>query len=135
MTTVNSIVKLLSINGTEITEHNRKFSKSETIASDPVSLDTGKNKRYIKKNKQTFSINFSYLPNASSKTVDARAGRDFLKTLATLRAKATVLIQLDPLIEAKTYSMYVTSYSETLIKRDVTNECDYYDVSISLEES
>jgi hypothetical protein len=30
---------------------------------------------------------------------------------------------------------YVTSYNETLIKREVDQECAYYDVTISFEEA
>lgn len=130
-----TIVHLLTINGTEITEHNRTFSKSENIAANELQLDSGRSRRYISKNKQTFSLSFSYLPSLSSKTVDARAGRDFLKTLSSLRAKSTVTIQLNPDNGYTSYQMYVTSYSETLKRRDVTTSCSYYDVSITLEEA
>ena len=56
-----SIVKLLSLDGVEITEHSRKYSGSESIAASDVELDSGINKRYIKKNKKTLSLSFSYL--------------------------------------------------------------------------
>lgn len=130
-----SIVKLLSLDGVEITEHSRKYSGSESIAASDVELDSGINKRYIKKNKKTMSLSFSYLPSLSIHTVDARVGRNYLQTLANKRGKVAVYIQLGPEESPQQYDAYVTSYSETLIKRDVANQCAYYDVSIALEEA
>ena len=130
-----SIVKLLSLDGVEITEHSRKYSGSESIAASDVELDSGINKRYIKKNKKTMSLSFSYLPSLSIHTVDARVGRNYLQTLANKRGKVAVYIQLGPEEEPQQYDAYVTSYSETLIKRDVASQCAYYDVSIALEEA
>jgi hypothetical protein len=130
-----SIVKLLSLDGVEITEHSRKYSGSESIAASDVELDSGINKRYIKKNKKTMSLSFSYLPSLSIHTVDARVGRNYLQTLANKRGKVAVYIQLGPEESPQQYDAYVTSYSETLIKRDVASQCAYYDVSIALEEA
>jgi len=130
-----SIVKLLSLDGVEITEHSRKYSGSESIAASDVELDSGINKRYIKKNKKTMSLSFSYLPSLSIHTVDARVGRNYLQTLANKRGKVAVYIQLGPEESPQQYDAYVTSYSETLIKRDVATQCAYYDVSIALEEA
>lgn len=130
-----SIVKLLSLDGVEITEHSRKYSGSESIAASDVELDSGINKRYIKKNKKSLSLSFSYLPSLAIHTVDARVGRNYLQTLANKRGKVAVYIQLGPEESPQQYDAYVTSYSETLIKRDVASQCAYYDVSISLEEA
>ena len=130
-----SIVKLLSLDGVEITEHSRKYSGSESIAASDVELDSGINKRYIKKNKKSLSLSFSYLPSLSIHTVDARVGRNYLQTLANKRGKVAVYIQLGPEESPQQYDAYVTSYSETLIKRDVATQCAYYDVSIALEEA
>jgi hypothetical protein len=130
-----SIVKLLSLDGVEITEHSRKYSGSESIAASDVELDSGINKRYIKKNKKTLSLSFTYLPSLSIHTVDARVGRNYLQTLANKRGKVAVYIQLGPEESPQQYDAYVTSYSETLIKRDVATQCAYYDVSIALEEA
>jgi hypothetical protein len=130
-----SIVKLLSLDGVEITEHSRKYSGSESIAASDVELDSGINKRYIKKNKKSLSLSFSYLPSLAIHTVDARVGRNYLQTLANKRGKIAVYIQLGPEESPQQYDAYVTSYSETLIKRDVASQCAYYDVSIALEEA
>lgn len=130
-----SIVKLLSLDGVEITEHSRKYSGSESIAASDVELDSGINKRYIQKNKKSLSLSFSYLPSLAIHTVDARVGRNYLQTIANKRGKVAVYIQLGPEESPQQYDAYVTSYSETLIKRDVSTQCAYYDVSIALEEA
>jgi hypothetical protein len=129
------IISLFSINGTEITEHNRRYSGGQTINAADVELDSGINKRYIKKNKENFSVSFSYLPNAANKSVDGRAARDYLKGIAEAPGKKTVLIKLSPVDPIRTLMSYVTSYNETLIKREVDQECAYYDVTISFEEA
>lgn len=129
-----SIVKLLSLDGVEITEHSRKYSGSESIAASDIELDSGINKRYIRKNKKSLSLTFSYLPSLAIHTVDARVGRNYLQSIANKRGKVAVYIQLGPEESPQQYDAYVTSYSETLIKRDVANQCAYYDVSIALEE-
>ncbi len=129
------IISLFSIDGTEITEHNRKFTNSPIINASPVELDAGINKRYIKKNKESYSLSFYYLPNASNKSVDGRAARDFLKSVALTPGKKNIKIKLSPVDPIQDIYVYVTGYSETLIKREVDNECAYYDVSINFEEA
>lgn len=130
-----SIVKLISLDGTEITEHNRKFSDNESISASDVELDSGINKRYIRKNKKVFNLSFTYLPNLSAYTVDGRAGRDFLKSLAQKRGTISLVTKLSPESSDESFTVYATSYSETLIKRHVDVNCNYYDVSIGFEEA
>lgn len=130
-----SIVKLVSLDGVEITEHGRKYSGSESISASDVELDLGINKRYIKKNKKVVNLKFQYLPDIASKTVDNRAARNYLKTIANKRGKVLVNIKLSPKKDNEEYYAYVTSYSETLIRRDLPNQCSYYDLSINLEEA
>jgi len=128
-----SIHKLLSINSTEITEHNRKISISEQIAADDIDLASGHKRRYYSRNKKQFSLKWSYLPSLQSKTVDNRVGRDFLYSLANGSAAATIIIELSP-GQYQTLDCYIDSYSEDLIRRDYTSQCSYYDVSLTLTE-
>jgi hypothetical protein len=129
-----SIVHLLKIDNIEITEHSRKFSSSENISASDVELDSGINKRYIRKNKRQFSLNFTYLPSLAIHTVDARVGRNYLQQIAKKRGSVSIDIKLDPNEDYQTFEAYVTNYNETLIKRDVETQCAYYDVSIAFEE-
>lgn len=128
-----SIHKLLSINSTEITEHNRKISVAEQIAGNDIDLASGHRRRYYSRNKKQFLLNWSYLPSQQSKTVDGRVGRDFLYSLANGSAVATVLIELSP-GEYETFDCYIESYSESLLRREYETQCSYYDVSLNLVE-
>lgn len=125
---------LVAINGTEITEHNRKTSSTVNQSGSDVELARGIVKRYIQKNKAGFSLSFSFLPNSTDQTIDGRAGRDFLKTISQTRGTVTLSIKLNPLEEYKTYTCFVTNYSESLIRRDIENKYSYWDVSIDFEE-
>lgn len=128
------LVHLLSINGNEITEHNRKISSSIEQSGSDVELSRGKLRRYIRKNKRTFSLNFTYLPNNTDKTVDGRRGRDYLNSLSNTRGAVTVSIKISPESGFETYTCFINSYSERLVRRDISSGCNYYDVSIELGE-
>lgn len=128
------LIHLLSINGNEITEHNRKFSSTVEQAGSDVELSRGKIRRYIRKNKRTFSLNFTYLPNNTDKTVDGRRGRDYLASIANTRGTVTVSIKISPEDGWETYTCFVNSFSETLVRRDIGSSCAYYDLSIELGE-
>ena len=129
------IISLFSVDGTEVTEHNRKYSGTKIINASDVELDAGINKRYIRKNKNSYTLSFTYLPNANTKTVDGRVGRDFLKSLAETGGKKLIAIKLSPAEAIESKYCYLSSYSESLIKRDVANSCSYYDVNITFEEA
>lgn len=128
------LTNLISINGTQITEHNRKTQISTEISGTEKELVNGSSKRYAQTNKNSFAISFSYLPNTSDATVDGRVGRDFLKTISQTRGTVTLSIKLDPNDAIKNYTCFVSSYSETLIRRDIVNARSFYDVSIQLDE-
>jgi len=128
------LIHLLSINGNEITEHNRKFSSTIEQAGSDVELSRGRVRRYIRKNKRVFTLNFTYLPNNTDHTVDGRRGRDYLSSIANTRGTVTVAIMISPQDGLKTYNCFVNSYTETLVRRDIKTACAYYDVSIELGE-
>ena len=129
-----ALAHLIVIDGEEITEHNRRFSSSIIQSGSDLELDRGIVKRYVKKNKRSFNISFSYLPNKVEKTVDGRKGRDYLFNLVNIKNSVNLKIKLDPLESFSEYECYVNSYSESLIRRDIPSQCSYYEVSIDLEE-
>jgi len=125
---------LIAINGQEITEHNRKTSMESVQSGNDIELHSGKLKRYYKKNKESFNLTFTYLPNTHEKTVDGRKGRDYLNTIAQTRGTVNLSIKLNPEESYQTYVCYVNSYSEKLVRRDIANNCEYYDITMGLEE-
>ena len=128
------LVHLISINGQEITEHNRQISTSIQQSSSQIELARGISRRYIKKNKKSFNLSFKYLPNTTDKTVDGRRGRDYLLSMANTRGTVTVSIKLSPTDEFETYLCFIDSYSEKLVRRDIGSGCSYYDISMELSE-
>lgn len=125
---------LVMIDNQEITEHNRKITIVTNQTGSDVELGRGITKRYTKRNKKQFNISFTYLPNSTLKTVDGRSGRDYLVSIVNIKNSLTLKIKLDPRESFKTYECYINSYSETLVKRDISTQCSYYDISIDLEE-
>ncbi len=129
-----SIANLLSINNTELTAHNRKVAITEQISANDIDLASGHRRRFYTKNKKQFSLTWSYLPNLVNKTVDNRAARDFLFGIANTSNHVSVSVQLEPSGSFQQYNCYVDSYSESLIRRDLSTGCIYYDVSMTLTE-
>lgn len=129
------ITHLVVINGHEITEHNRRFDQNYKMNSSDVELANGNRRRFIKNNKNTYSLSFSYLPDKQTRTIDGRKARDFLFQLAKTPSSASLSIKLDPAEPFYNTTVYVDSYSEALIRRDLPNQCAYYDVNIILVEA
>lgn len=130
-----SITYLVKLNGFEITEHNRKFDGGTAISVKDVELINGDKKRYIRNNKNIYNFKFTYLPSLQAHTVDGRRGRDYLYSIAMAPASTSLSIKLNPEEDFYTTTAYVESYSETLIRRDLTTQCSYYDVTISFKEA
>jgi hypothetical protein len=131
-----TIISFLSLNGQELTEQGRTISDSISLNASDVELDEGMRKRYIKDSKRKFSFKWEYLPSLQAHTIDNRKARDYIKNLAlTTRAKIPMSIKLDPLKPAESVYVFVEDYSEDLIRRDITTGCDYYSVSLSVEEA
>jgi hypothetical protein len=129
------ITHLVVINGHEITEHNRRFDQNYKMNSADIELANGNKRRFIKKNKNSYTLSFSYLPNKTTYTIDGRKARDFLLELARTPSSASLSIKLDPSEPFYNTTVYVDSYSETLLRRDFSTQCAYYDVNITLVEA
>ena len=129
-----NITHLVVLNAEEITEHNRIFSGSMITSAANTELLNGNRKRFIKNAKNNYTFSFTYLPDKPSETIDGRKSRNYLYDLARAPSSATLSIKLDPDDEFYNTVVYVDSYSETLIRRDIPNQCAYYNVEISLKE-
>jgi len=130
-----TLTHLVKLNGFEITEHGRRFDGSTAISANDIELMNGNKKRYIRNNKSIYNFNFSYLPSLQTHTIDGRKGRDYLYSIAMAPASVSLSIKLNPEEPFYTTTAYVESYSETLIRRDLTTQCSYYDVTISFKEA
>jgi hypothetical protein len=111
-----------------------RLSISEQISANDVDLASGHRRRYFTTNKKQFTLSWSYLPDLVVKTVDNRSARNFLFGIVNTSAFATVGVELEPGAGFSEYECYVDSYSESLIRRDLSTGCTYYDVSLTLTE-
>jgi len=129
-----TIVSFLSLNNQEITEQGRQINDVININASEVELDSGSKRRYYRSIKRTFSFQWDYLPSLSSKTIDNRKGRDYLKSLTAIANKIPMKIKITADENAETIDVYLQSYSESLIRREISQGCDYYRVNMVFEE-
>jgi hypothetical protein len=131
-----TVISFLSLNGQELTEQGRTISDSIVLNASDIELDEGMRKRYVKDSKRKFSFKWEWLPSLDAHTIDNRKARDYIKNLAlTSRVKIPMLIKLDPLKPAESIYVFIEDYSEDLVRRDIISGCDYYSVSLSVEEA
>jgi|TARA_R110000824_G_scaffold368843_3_gene558231 hypothetical protein len=133
-----TVKPFFKVNGRGLTAHNRSFSMDVDILSKNMVLASGMSRRYQIRTPEKFSLSFTYLPGSSSMTVDGDEARDYMYSLVAL--DKNVLIEYLPDhtssqtdFDYKTTLARITSYSETLIRRDEVGRCYYYDVSIEFE--
>lgn len=131
-----TVLSFLSLGGQEITEQARKMTDSVSFNGSTIELDNGVSRKYMKANKRSFTFTWDWLPSLESHTIDNRKARDYIKDLAfTSRTKILMEIKLDHNEEHELIHVYINDYSESLIRRDPSTGCDYYNVSLSVEES
>ena len=128
------IYRLLKLNNKTITAHNRLFSIDVTYVFDDVLLLSGNMRRFLRASKQHFNLDFKYLPSDLYQTVDGQYGRDYLLSIAGSKAPVEVFIQDTPNDAGKTYTMFVESYTEDLVRRNLQTGCYFYNVTLKLKE-
>jgi hypothetical protein len=129
-----SLAVFVSINGTELTNHNRVVSIAENINASDTETSAGRIKRFYRPNKRTMSFQFSYLPNTEEKTADGRVARNFIENLVRTAPKVLINYKDDPTGANKQFYGFITSYSESIVRRDLPTQCTYYDVQFDIEE-
>jgi len=128
------LLALLSINSAEITEGARTYSNSSFQVVSDVETVSGRIKRFYKKSKNVMSISFSYIASNSDKTVDGKEGRDYIYNLAMNSPYVSVSYKDQPDQPIKSFYGYISSYTESIKRRDLQNQCIYYELSFSIEE-
>jgi hypothetical protein len=140
----SSIRTFLVLDDKPLTNHNREFDVS--IAPSFIENKNWHNKknRYYKRasesGRKTFSLSWRFLPNFMEKTVDTRHGRDYIASVSedpdvhVLKVINQDQNGLTPYTETS-YNVFVRSYSETLIRRDLADGVYYFDCNLTLEEA
>jgi hypothetical protein len=140
----SSIQTFLILDGKPLTDHNRTLD----ISTSPDFIQNtnwkGTKGRYYKRasvsGRKTFNISWKYLPNLMDYTVDTRHGRDYIASVATEMDSHTLKIVnqdqsgLTPYTE-QTYTVFITSYNESMVRRYIDEGVYLYDCTLTLVEA
>lgn len=129
------LLKYVSLNGTEITVGGVRYTTTEVLNVFDFETAAGRKKRYAKNNKKNISINYTYIASSSEKTVDGREGRDFIYNLAANAPYVLVSYKDTPFDDPVSFYGYIDNYSESIIRRDPSSQCIYYDINFEIVEA
>jgi hypothetical protein len=136
---------LLMLDGTPLTNQNRQLD----VAVAPIYIENnnwqGDTSRYYKNTaslaggKRVFNLQWRFIPNYETKTVDLRASRNFIKKKSKDGDVHTLTIVKQDENGTTPYTeenvdVFIINYSENLIRRDLVDDVYYFDCSLSLEE-
>lgn len=127
---------MISLGGTELTDDGRSFDENMDPRIVQNELANGSLRRYNKAQKRKFSMSWEYMPNSSTHTSDKKGGRDALRALAFSGNSLTLLVRNIASASStyETYTVFVESYSEKMMRRDVVSSSYLYNVNLSLVE-
>ena len=143
----NTIIRnLLLLDNKPLTNQTRNFAINATPKFIENENWQGNISRYYKNTaaskgaKRTFNLDWSFIPNESSFTVDSRESRNFLKQIAQDSDVHSLTIINQDVNGVTPYTeddidVFITSYSETLIRRDLSSESYYFSCNMVLEEA
>lgn len=146
----------ISLNGStwyKITDHNREpIQISPELIEQQSRMANGKMRKYVVAQKNKISCSWKYIPSKTSESVDGNNSaawlESFYKTNSGLPIYLKVIsseLDTDAALGvapngtfvtaqtgSKTYSVYITNFSKTIINR--TKVSDYVDMSIEFTE-
>jgi hypothetical protein len=138
---MQSIRPLLIIDGKPLTEHNRQIDITYVNQFvENVNWNSNKNRYYKKKKaRKQYSVSWTYVPNSREKTVDQKHGRDTIRDIGkNPRVMNLKFLNIDSngsnSYTEISHDVVVSSYSEKLIRRDVSDDTYYWDCNLSFEE-
>lgn len=79
----------------------------------------------------TFNISWDMLPRLDAETWDGKAGKNSLNSLANTYWQTPIVLTYQDINGLKSYNVYISDYSETLVKRYVTS---YWNIDLTLEQ-
>jgi hypothetical protein len=137
-----SIVPLIYLDGMPLTEQNRKYDT--TISPIFVENKNWNNtkSRYYKRDdngRMTFKLTWSWLPNDRENTIDNGFARDYIKDLANdLDSHVLKVVEYgenpEDIFNEEEYTVFITNYTEDLIRRDLVSGAYFWDCSLDLEQ-
>ena len=137
-----SIVPLISIDGNALTEQNRKYNSSiKQVYVENKNWNNTKSRYYKRSDdgKISFKLSWQWLPNDRDYTIDKGFARDYIKELANdLDAHTLKIVEYGEnpgdIFNEQEYTVFITNYSENLIRRDLVSGVYLWDCSMDLEQ-
>ncbi len=128
-----ALSELLTLNSYKLTDDGRVFQRSRDERASSIDLSNGKIKKYVKAEKNTFDISWMWLPGLDLNS-DGGIGRNTLFTLQSSIFQDFVFTVNDLDLGLQTYDVFITSYSEDLLRRDFILNTAFYDVKLQLRQ-
>lgn len=128
-----ALSNLMSLGGVEFTDDGRTYTEQRDERAVAVQLASGKLVKYIQAEKRIFNVNWTYLPQNLTFTSDHKGARNELRPVCYTGATTTIVIR-NVIGGSETYTVFVESYQENIVRRDMTNGNILYDIQISLKE-
>lgn len=137
-----SYIPLVLLDGVPLTDQNRKFNNSNKPVFVEKSNWNSSKSRYYKRStsgKQSFKLSWEWLPSDKENTIDKRQARNFIKeksmdpdyhTLTVIKYGANP----EDVFEETEYNVFITNYSEDLIRRDLGTGTYFWRCDVELEE-
>ena len=96
-------------------------------------LASGKRMKYVKAIKHTFSLRWNFLPDEASDTIDGGGAHDTMSVLGESGDVHTLRFY-NRNGSWNEYTVFVSSYDETLVRRDSVSGGHFWEVSMNFEE-
>jgi hypothetical protein len=137
-----SYLTLLLLDGVPLTDQNRKFSNNiKPVFVEKINWNSSKSRYYKRSNsgKQTFKLSWEWLPADRDRTVDKREARNYIKNKAMDPDVHTLTVRTygenpEDVFEETEYNVFITSYAEDLIRRDLSSGVYLWKCDIDFEE-
>lgn len=137
-----SIVTLLLLDGVPLSAQNRKFT-NDMVANFVEQKNWNNSKsRYYKRSgveKQSFKLSWEWLPSERSQTLDSREARNYIKNKAMDPDVHTLTLlsygdNPQDIFEETNYNVFITNYTEDLMRRDLGAGTYFWKCDLDLQE-
>jgi hypothetical protein len=137
-----SYIPLVLLDGVPLTDQNRKFNNSNKPVFVEKSNWNSSKSRYYKRatsGKQSFKLSWEWLPSDKENTIDKRQARNFIKEKSMDPDYHTLTVikygeNPEDVFEETEYNVFITNYSEDLIRRDLGTGTYFWRCDVELEE-
>lgn len=124
------------IDNVQLTDQGRSpVDRTRDERSVTIDLANGTRKKYVKSVKHTFSTKWEYLPDDSTCTIDGYAARDTMVKLFGDSSDSHTLRFFYENGKYEEFTVFVSDYKESLIKRDAPSGIFIWSVDVTFEES